>query len=596
MRRKRLAITASILFLLTLSLRCAWADDPFAGNFTGEKISIEIVAAGSGYTGTIHYGQQTYPIKAQANGNSLTGTFSSGSSDFPFSASLSGDNLSLTTAGTTYQLSRPAGAANPLAANSPPANSPSAPSPAAASSAPISTDAPPGYSTAAATSAGCAWVAQKSGITTVADAIGATIADLAKFLGNNPTISGAFEDSKDNQSGGASFTATAGGQQIKGLIICQLASNVAKISVTYALASATPADWAALNTAAGTPPPDPAIANVHLTEFDFPDGTGSIGVADGWQVNSSSMVDALNVTGPNGQSVGGGSSLPIQSPDSTLVKQAEARQAQMDANWAQMGRPPRPPLPSAYIVAALTPPAQALPVVFPQYYQMCVRLHQPSSQLDPNPITSVQDVPPIAKGAPAQILEYGVTRTTVDGISSHFKCKVQWESDPIMQVSGGPQGGWMLFCVRSMSAPDATYDQDLVTMEAMVKSMKVNWPQYMKVQNAKFQANLQANNRAFQESIADQQKQDAARQEQFDRQNDEWAAQENAKSRAADNWIEYAGGYRTVIDTQTGQSAQVDLSNVTGIVSALNTSANDPNRYVQIPLRDIKDPIGEPER
>jgi hypothetical protein len=607
MPRKSLLLFASICFILIIASRQALADDPFAGSFTGAKISIDIVAAPNGYTGTIHYGQQSYPIKAEANGNSLSGTFSSGSSDFPFSATISGDNLSLTTAGTTYQLSRPAAAANPLAASAPPANPPppnplggdaaanppsAAPSAAAA---PISAAAPDGYSTAAATAAGRAWVTQKQGITAVGDAIGATVADLSKFLGNNPTISGAFEDSKDNQSGGASFTATAGGQPIKGLIICQLANNTAKISVTYALASATPADWAALNTAARTPPPDPAIAAVHLTEFDFPDGTGSIGVADGWHVNSNSLVDPLNVTGPGGQTIGGGASIPIQSPDSTLVKQREQMQAQSDAQWRALGQQPRPPLPMPWIIAPLSPPDQALPVVFPQIYQMNLRQHRPTAQIDT--ITSVQDVPPVRKGCPAQILEYGVTRTTVDGVSSHYKCKVQWESDPVSSAAaGGPQGGWMLFTARSFSAPDATYDQDMITMQAMFRSMKMNWPQYMKVQNARFQAQLQANNQAFQQSIADQQKQNEARQEEFDEQNDQWAAQENAKSRAADDWIEYAGGYRTVIDTQTGEGAQVDLSNVTGIVSALNTSADDPNRYVQIPLRDIKDPVGEPER
>ena len=44
-------------------------------------------------------------------------------------------------------------------------------------------------------------------------------------------------------------------------------------------------------------------------------------------------------------------------------------------------------------------------------------------------------------------------------------------------------------------------------------------------------------------------------------------------------------GVRDVYDTRTGQTHSVDLFNVNGIVEGLNSGANDPNRFVQIPLR-----------
>ena len=76
----------------------------------------------------------------------------------------------------------------------------------------------------------------------------------------------------------------------------------------------------------------------------------------------------------------------------------------------------------------------------------------------------------------------------------------------------------------------------------------------------------------------------------YEKHNREVAIEQNRKSRNAADWIEYAGGYRTVIDTQTGKRARVDLSNVNGIVDHLNEVTNDPHRFVQIPLRDERSP------
>src|SRR6185437_9707709 len=113
-----------------------------------------------------------------------------------------------------------------------------------------SPDAPAGYAVAASTDVGKAWVTKKAGITTVAAALETTLHDLSAFFRNKPVIKGAFEDTKDHRSGAASFTAILGGQGVVGLATCRLGDNEAKISVTYCLASATPADWAKLNVAA----------------------------------------------------------------------------------------------------------------------------------------------------------------------------------------------------------------------------------------------------------------------------------------------------------------------------------------------------------
>ncbi len=49
--------------------------------------------------------------------------------------------------------------------------------------------------------------------------------------------------------------------------------------------------------------------------------------------------------------------------------------------------------------------------------------------------------------------------------------------------------------------------------------------------------------------------------------------------------IESSLGVHNVLDTNTGEMHKVDLYNSTAITDTLNGLANDPNRFIQIPLR-----------
>ncbi|MGD0390416.1 MAG: hypothetical protein ABSC42_15840 [Tepidisphaeraceae bacterium] len=562
----------------------ALADDPFPGDYTGPNLSIEIVSEGGSYTGSIHLGQQVLPIKAQVTGGQLVGTFASNGHDYAFTASISGDKLTFSSGTKTYQLSR--NAPNPLG-NPQPAN-PLNPNPQAPDSTPASSNAPAGYGLAAATDAGKAWVTKKPGITTVTAALEATLPDLATFFGSKLAIQGAFEDTKDHQSGAASFTATLAGQPIVGLITCKLGDNEAKISVIYCLASATPADWAKLNTAATTvTPPAPTVP---LTRSDFPDGTGSVGIADGWTLKSSSVIDPLYVTGPANQSMGAAGLwwMTIVKPDSPRIRQMQEQRRQLEESYQRMGRQPPPPVPMNVLfplVAPFSPPDQALPVLMPQFNLLQARAHVDVVTFQR--ITSVKPLPPAKPGWTTQLLEYETSKI-VDGVPMQFHNKCTWSSSP-----PGPYmpDQWTLFPLGSMIAPDATFDKDVIVMQAMTHSIKINWDAYFKVDEERFEARLRANQIAFNERMKDQERQNVERMKEFDEHQQQVAEEENQRSRNADDWIEYAGGYRTVIDTQTGQRGRVDLSDVNGIVNSLNDAANDPNRYVQIPLRDERNPV-----
>jgi hypothetical protein len=586
MPRKVIPLLASLILALVVIPPAAMAADSFSGDYSGPKLTLQIVPDGGSYAGSMHLGDQVFPIKAQASGSQLVGTFNSGGHDFPFTANLSGNNLTLTSGATTYQLTR--NAANAL--ENPPPASPINDAPQAGGAIPVGKDipvGPAGYANAASTDVGKIWVVKKPGITTVSAALEASLRDLSTFFGNRPVIKGAFEDTKDHQSGAASFTATMAGQPIVGLLTCKLGGNEAKMSVTYCLASATQDDWKKLNADAT---PKPAKPVVKLNRLNFPDGTGSVGIADGWALKSGSVVDPLYVTGPADQSMGAPGLwwITVVLPDSPRIRQMQEQRRQLEESSRRLGRQPPPPLPFQQfpVVAAFAAPDQALPVVIPQWNAWKATQHLEVVTLDR--ITSVKPLPPGQAGWTTQLLEYDQTRI-INGVPRHFHSRCTWSSMP---PGASMTDQWALTPLGNMTAPVESFDRDVVTMEAMTSSIQINWDAYFKVDEERFKARLAANQIAYDERYKEQERQQVERMKEFDEHNRQWAIYENQKSRNADDWIEYAGGYRTVIDTQTGERAKVDLSNVNGIVDGLNDVSNDPHRYVQIPLRDEKDPIG----
>jgi hypothetical protein len=92
------------------------------------------------------------------------------------------------------------------------------------------------------------------------------------------------------------------------------------------------------------------------------------------------------------------------------------------------------------------------------------------------------------------------------------------------------------------------------------------------------------------------QEQHAAQMDGYARHNQQWANDEWQKSRNAADFVETIKGTRTVYDTATGATGTADLNYVNGVVNSLNEAALDPNRFVQIPLRDEMYPAPEQMR
>jgi hypothetical protein len=92
------------------------ADDPFAGTYRGDTISVEITPTANGYGGTIALASQRFPLTATTAGGQLRGSFTSGGNSFDFTLAADGNRYTLRSGTAVYVLSRVAApAANPLA-------------------------------------------------------------------------------------------------------------------------------------------------------------------------------------------------------------------------------------------------------------------------------------------------------------------------------------------------------------------------------------------------------------------------------------------------------------------------------------------------
>ena len=273
-----------------------------------------------------------------------------------------------------------------------------------------------------------------------------------------------------------------------------------------------------------------------------------------------------------------------------MVEQNQARMRQMGAN---------PPAPPFIFVAAFTDPVQASQDLAPQFAQLNQSKGGPASHLDE--IVSHVDAPTGMPNGKSAIIVLNLTRT-IDGVDKHYR------SQEKIQMALIGQGQTWMYLATGFTTPVETFEHDRPMMFAMIKSEKVNQEivaqrmremndqqmAMIKQQGAASSAALQASHDQF---MRDQAQRFANGQALHDEQEAGYAAHNQQfredqlqKARNKDDQVEHILGYRTVYDTQTGLSTTADLGDVTGVVNSLNEAALDPNRFVQIPLRDLQDP------
>ena len=584
---------------LSTTVTAAAADPPLAGKFSDGRLTVDWSATpGDAYTGTFTLRGEQYPATAHAGGPSIDGTFNANGHPFPFTGALAGDTLTLTTAGTTYALRR-VSPPNPLSA-----------APA--------TDAPPGYAVAASNAAGQSLVAQKPNAVSVQTALESTFPDLASYFGSRPAIGSSYEDAHDHKTGGATFTVNSAGQQVRGIVSCKLGpSGGATVAVVYGRADASKADWQALvdpqpqqeqqpQQEPHQPPAAPAavtLTSANAKEYDLPDGTGSIMLPDGWSSKAQSATGPVIADGPDEEQVIFGGQIHVNAPDGQLMQIRARTRASQERMAAMIHRPPppEPPLMPGTFVLPYTDPCRAVADLTAEFDKM--------NRAKGGPFTVVfdrilwhKDNPPAIPNGQAAGVAYQVTRTYPDG---HTLVINQFA---IINMFKTPSGDWTMF-TNGFHGPADRWKQDLPLMSAILNSFRLNNDTYtqkmqgqtqqaialIKAQGDADNAQLKANHDAWQ---AGQDSRNRTYHEQHDAQmagyaahNQQEADRQLAKQRSAADFIETIKGTRTVYDTATGAAGTADLNSVNGVVDSLNRAALDPNRFVQVPLRDEMYPV-----
>jgi hypothetical protein len=571
---KPLAIAFVILFLAG-----PVALAQLAGKYTDGKLTADFSDQGNGsFTGTLTLNGQPYPATAHAGNAGFAGSFTASGTNYDFTASLANDTLTLTTSGTTYSLAK-VKPRNPLEA-------------------PAAADPLAGYAVTSSTDTGKALLGQKPDATSVKAAFEQTFPDLARYFGARPQIGSACEDAHDHHSGVATFTTTLNGAAVKGFVSCKLiAGKGASVAIIYDRADANKAEWDRLTSPSTQPPADSSAPAVDLSkalgndaqQYDFPDGTGSVTLAAGWKTQAQSATSPIGITGPADQTVVIGNAFNICEPDSPMVQMIQRNQAMM----RRMGGNPPPPPP--LLVAPFTDPVTAMKDVGPQLSKIIAARGGPKGHMDQ--IISTQDIPCDLKDGKAAIVCFDVTREYPDGRVGHYRTLGTIH----MAMIGN--GTW-IYCFTGCSSPKETFDQDKPVMLAMIKSLKLNAEvcqqrmheqqeqsaQMLKNQMDDNNARLQQQHDQFMhdqaQRFADGQARHAEQMAGYAQHNAQWKADELQKSRNNADFVETIRGTRTVYDRATGESATVDLNYATGVVDSLNQAALDPNRFVQIPLRD----------
>jgi hypothetical protein len=449
--------------------------------------------------------------------------------------------------------------------------------------------------------------------TTARQVVRATVPDLFAFFGQKPRLVGVYQDQRDRKSACVFFSESLSGQSFKGISVIKVTDDATREWVVFCQANAPkgeamkllglhkpsqPAGDASAGStgigagstgagagstgagagggavaagsgaanppandsgaAAAAPPASSggsslqsiAPADIKLQTYNFPDGTGSVGVPDGWTCASQTIGNCI-VKGPADQTVGLDLSAMVDVPNGRSIR------------LLQMGHGDL----SRALIGPFSPdPATALKNLIEAINRISRAHGGPTNTVDE--IVSQKPIPagPGAPNARAAIIEMKSTRTT-NGVAKKFHSVQQFS---VYTFNGG-QDTWSYFGAQ-LQGPEETFKQDFPVMNAILASLKEN-AAGIAAKGAAEQKQADAINAQTNRMVAATNANIARMQQQ-----------QLESDRSFADVDEGIRGYRKVYDTQTGEESDVNLGDVNGVVNALNDA--DPGRYVQVPLRD----------
>ena len=579
----------------------------FAGKFSNDKLTLELSPSAGGYVGTITLGDDKFPAKASVSGEHLTGSFVASGDEFAFTATFTDGRLILVSGGKTHSLARMV--ANPLA------RSGIAAAPVGQTGRPAGGAAPAGdsifddgqtfggFTVLGATPKGKTLFIKLPNAQTLESAMTQAADELGKVFDAKPTLGGAFAEAKSRNKGGVTLTAKLKGHDIHGVIFCGVEQNAGSATVIIATADASKDELATLYAAMPAPP-------IKMQTHKFPDGSGSVDLPDGWTTQNESAAHGIGVQGPAGQVVIFNVLEAMYDPNCRNVRtaqgnyqtqlnifrmQMQAYQQNVEArkrfpNILALNEPPKPvppnpdpnvQFPGQDFCRYCDGPEEVLKIWYPMREEKQKRAGPMHVSLDK--IIEIVPLPvdPRMPGSKAGVAYIALTDHDGDK-AKHVRAVQRIQTGHIIDGEV-----WQL-SFSSMRAPDETFDRDLPVMSAIMNSVKLDMNVIGKETQAETDAALQMGQQMFerlQQNNRDFQDEQARRFNNFERQ---MAAQQQARHDSNSDFIEYIGGVRRVYDTASGKTLDVDLFNSNGITNGLNAAANNPNQYIQIPLRYLR--------
>jgi hypothetical protein len=315
----------------------------------------------------------------------------------------------------------------------------------------------------------------------------------------------------------------------------------------------------AASAAAATPALANGPQNLGLRRFDFPDRTGSVGLAAGWQTNATTATRGMTLLGPEGARVLLRNTFSVLMPYNPMARSSGGRA----------------------LVAPPAAPVDALAVLGPQLSQMSALHGGPQMTFD-SFVQRGNGRPSVPRGN-AAVVTYGVTETTPTGGQQHYRALARIETGP-----APTPGAWIMILTESR-APDATFDRDMPAMQAMTASLQIAPRAARGPGGGAGPEGGSAESRRNQ-ILAKRDANDRRRQQIKQRNQINADRTADIKNRSAgyqknnDDAVEVLRGARAIEDTRTGKRVDVNLGDSDQITDGLNR--NDPDRYRQIKLRD----------
>jgi hypothetical protein len=304
----------------------------------------------------------------------------------------------------------------------------------------------------------------------------------------------------------------------------QASASASSASNSSGSASAGPASTSAAKTSAS--PPAPSAPAAALRQTPFPDGSGAIGLPDGWRITSAHAGDVI-AQGPHGEGVRFGMPVSVLDP----------RNAQSQA----LGHGPGGTAPGNFVYIPFgTDGATAFKSAITQFSQ---KQRKPPPTID---YTAVKELPNDGKGGRNYFLVANVDAHDGKGPV------VAW-----MQVGIGVPlalGGYqMIFC--QVTVPAAQADQEAATVGKIFGSYQLN----AAVAGGEIQADTQLTTRIFQSTMGT------------------IRHAEDVSDRETQATSDYLRGNTVIRDTELNGHGRVSDDVADALVHA------DPNRYEVVP-------------